>query len=161
MSEKQVNTDSKSSSQTPASALKTLRIKTGATFEAIQAALKTSGGVIEKAEEILKNTVSNLIDRSHKEVKFYYIGVYHHHDGTKAAIVKLGSETDFVARMSVFKELAHNLAMHVVGTEPKSLDELLKQEYLLSPSMTVSQVVQDLETRCKEKIRVLEFKLLT
>jgi elongation factor Ts len=146
---------------TPNSALKTLRIKTGATFEAIQAALKSSGGVIEKAEEILKNTVTNIVDRSNKEVKFYYVGVYHHHDGTKAAIVKLGSETDFVARMSVFKELANNVAMHIVGAEPKNVDELLKQEYLLSPSMTVSQAIQELEGKCKEKIRVLEFKILT
>jgi elongation factor Ts len=41
------------------------------------------------------------------------------HMGRVAALVELNCETDFVARMPEFRELAHDLAMQVVAARPQ------------------------------------------
>lgn len=46
------------------------------------------------------------------------IGSYVHHDGGIAALVELNCETDFVARLADFKDLAKDIAMQVAATMP-------------------------------------------
>ena len=49
------------------------------------------------------------------------IGVYVHQGSRVAVMVELNCETDFVARTDDFKDLAHDLAMHVAASQPQYL----------------------------------------
>ena len=86
-------------------------------------------------------------------------------------MVELVCETDFVARMEEFKELAHNLAMQVAAMNPQYLDEeeiedksanndellLMKQAFIKDSSKNISDLVTDLASKVGENIKVRRF----
>ena len=95
--------------------------------------------------------------------------------GRLGALVELGCETDFVARTSEFKELAHDIAMQVVAMAPDYLDEadmeegdtrpvaqvsLLQQPFIKDNSYSVGEAVQELAAKVGENVRVLRFTRL-
>ena len=50
------------------------------------------------------------------------VEVYIHHDGKQGAMVELKCETDFVARNDEFKQAAKDIAVHILGANPKFRD---------------------------------------
>lgn len=103
--------------------IKKLREQTGAGIMQIKNALKQAKGDQEKVIQILRQQGQKLArEKQTREVKAGLVEAYVHSDGRVAALVALGCETDFVARNQEFKELAHNLAMQVVATDPKYLN---------------------------------------
>jgi len=99
--------------------LKKLREKTGAGFQDCQKVLAETNGDLVKAEEILRKKGQKIVAvKSARQTKAGLIGVYLHSNEKIAALVELGCETDFVARHSEFKELAHDLAMQVAAMNP-------------------------------------------
>jgi elongation factor Ts len=99
-----------------------LRAKTGAGMMDCKKALEEAGGDMAKAEEIVRvkyaAKAEKRVDRKAGEGT---IGMYVHFDGKKAGVVVLNCETDFVARTPEFRDLAKDLAMHVVATRPVAL----------------------------------------
>lgn len=79
------------------------------------------------------------------------------HANRVGVLLDLRSETDFVAHSEPFKELAHNLAMHISAMNPQSVDELRAQQYVKDPSLTVDQLVKSVIARVGENIRVERF----
>jgi elongation factor Ts len=57
--------------------------------------------------------------RAGRAAKAGRIEVYIHHDFKQAAMIELNCETDFVARNEEFKQLAKDLALHVMATRPR------------------------------------------
>lgn len=103
--------------------IKDLRESTGLGMMACKAALEEAGGDVEKAIDILrKKGVIKAAGRSERETKEGTIGVYLHSNNKIATMVKLASETDFVARNEVFQEFARDLAMHVAASNPRYVD---------------------------------------
>jgi elongation factor Ts len=51
------------------------------------------------------------------------VGSYIHAGGKIGVIVELNCETDFVARTPEFKDLAHDLAMHIAAADPRFLQK--------------------------------------
>ena len=45
--------------------------------------------------------------------------VYIHHDAKSGALIELNCETDFVARNDEFKQLAKDLAIHILAASPQ------------------------------------------
>jgi len=102
--------------------IKKLREKTGAGVISCQKALEEAGGNLEKAEEILRKKGEKVAAaKSERTTKAGLIGVYLHSNEKIAALVELACETDFVARNSEFRELAHDLAMQVAAANPSYL----------------------------------------
>ncbi|MFO0907670.1 MAG: hypothetical protein U0794_04795 [Isosphaeraceae bacterium] len=56
----------------------------------------------------------NAENRSGRVTKAGRIEVYIHHDGKQAAMVELKCETDFVARNDEFKQVAKDIAVHIL-----------------------------------------------
>ena len=137
-----------------------LRNTTGAPLTTIRKALETASNDFEKAREILATSFGTISSNRNNKVNFSYIGVYRHHDGAKAGILKLGAETDFTTRSKEFRVLADDLAMQITATEPKTVDELLSQDYVANSSLTVQHLIQDIEGKCKETVKILGFKVL-
>lgn len=104
---------------TPAQ-VKELRDQTGVGMMEAKKALSEAGGDTEKAIAVLRKAGQKLAakkqDRAAGEG---VVGYYVHADQSVAALVVVNCETDFVARTDRFKELAHDLAMHVVAAAPQ------------------------------------------
>jgi elongation factor Ts len=81
----------------------------------------------------------------------------YNHNNRIAATVVLGCQTDFLARTPEFRQLGHDLAQQVVGTNPSSIEELLAQEVLRQPGGTVQEALAAFSTRTGEDVAILWF----
>lgn len=95
--------------------VKELREATGAGILDCKEALEAADCDIELAQKILRDKgLARAARKAEREAKQGVIEAYVHL-GKAGALVELNCETDFVARTPEFQELAHNLAMQVVG----------------------------------------------
>ena len=103
--------------------IKKLREQTGAGVMDIKKALVEAGNDEKKAMEILRQHGQKVAAKKSAEriAKEGLVAAYVHANGKVASLVMLSCETDFVARNSEFKELAHDLAMQVAAMNPQYL----------------------------------------
>ncbi|MFN8006331.1 MAG: translation elongation factor Ts [Terriglobia bacterium] len=100
--------------------VKKLREATGAGMMECKSALNESGGDFEAAVVILRK--KGLAAAAKKSARVASDGVIYSylHPGNKLGVIlELNCETDFVARMPEFLELAKDLAMHIAAMDPK------------------------------------------
>ncbi|HPC31231.1 MAG TPA: elongation factor Ts [Candidatus Paceibacterota bacterium] len=117
-----------------------LREETQAPIMECKKALEEAKGDFNKAKEILKKKGElKAIKKQTGETSAGIIDGYIHSNGQVAALVELRAETDFVSRNADFKQLAHDLAMHIAAMNPTYLSqenipgqelEKKKEEYL-------------------------------
>jgi elongation factor Ts len=97
-----------------------LRDKTGAPMMDCKNALVASGGDLEKAVEWLrKHGVSVAEKKSSRATREGSVESYIHAGGKIGVLVEVNCESDFVARTPDFRELIHDLAMHIAASDPK------------------------------------------
>ncbi len=100
--------------------VKKLREMTGSGVMECKTALQEANGDFQKAVEILrKRGAAVAAKKSGRETKEGIVVSYVHFTGKIGVLLELGCETDFVAKMPEFKELAYNLAKHVAAMSPK------------------------------------------
>ena len=100
--------------------VKKLRDQTGVSMMECKRALEQSNGDYDKALELLKLKSKDVaLKKSEREAKQGIIEAYIHSNGKIGVLLELNCETDFVARNQEFKELAHDLAMHIAGMDPR------------------------------------------
>lgn len=99
--------------------VKQLRETTGAGVMDCKKALDACGGDMSRAEVILREKAQAAAAKKVERVARQGLIEGYVHMGKAAALVELNCETDFVARLPEFKELAHDLAMQVVASHPK------------------------------------------
>jgi elongation factor Ts len=103
-----------------ASAVKSLREKTGAGMMECKNALTEAGGNEEQAIEMLRKR--GLASARKKEGRIAAegaVGSYIHMGGKVGVLVEVNCETDFVARGEEFQQLIKDIAMHVAAAEPR------------------------------------------
>ena len=99
--------------------VKKLRDKTGAGMMDCKRALAETEGDFDKAIDLLRQ--KGLAVAAKRESKIASEGIitsYIHTGGKIGVLVELNCETDFVARTDEFKELGHDLAMHIAWSNP-------------------------------------------
>lgn len=95
-----------------------LREMTGVGMMDCKSSLDEANGDFDKAIELLrKKGAATAAKRADREANQGLIVSYIHSDRI-GAMVELNSETDFVARNEGFRELAKELAMHIVAASP-------------------------------------------
>ncbi|MEA3346370.1 MAG: translation elongation factor Ts [Chloroflexota bacterium] len=100
--------------------VKELREATGVGILDCKKALQEANGDMDKAIEILrKQGLAAAKKQSGQETREGLVEAYIHTGNRIGALVELDCETDFVARTPDFGQLAHDLAMQVVGYGPK------------------------------------------
>jgi elongation factor Ts len=100
--------------------VKTLRERTGAGMMECKSALAEANGHLEDAEVVLrKRGIASAGKKSARVTKQGLIGSYIHHGGQIGVMVEVNCESDFVARTDDFKELVHDIAMHVAAADPQ------------------------------------------
>jgi elongation factor Ts len=139
--------------------IKALRDQTGISVMQCKKALEEAGGDMEKAVVILKKKRSEAADKkSDREINAGAIGAYVHNTNEVAALVKLGCETDFVAKNEAFIMLAKEVAMQVAATNPTYLTrESVPEEVILKAKEVFAAEVEGKPDDMQEKI--LEGKL--
>jgi elongation factor Ts len=110
-----------------ASAIKSVREKTGAGMMECKTALTEANGSEEQAIEILRKR--GLASARKKEGRIAAegaVGSYIHMGGKVGVLVEINCETDFVARTDEFQQLIKDIAMHIAASEPRfvSRDEV-------------------------------------
>jgi len=138
--------------------IKKLREQTAASVADCKQALAKSGGNMEKAQEWLKQKgFDKAASKSAREVKAGIVDVYSH-GGKVGVLVELLCETDFVAKLEDFKNLAHELSLQIASMNPASVEELLKQEYIRDTTLTVDQLIKSVIAKLGENIQVGRFE---
>ncbi len=96
------------------------RKETGLGLMECKALLKEADGDPKKAMELAKDKHGkNAENRAGRATNAGRVEVYIHHDGKQGAMVEVNCETDFVARNDEFRQLCKDLAVHVLGANPK------------------------------------------
>ena len=104
----------------PAKLVKELRERTNAGFSDCRAALLEANGDIEKAIDILrKKGQAAAAKKATREASEGLIGHYIHAGGKIGVIVEINCESDFVARTEAFRNLCHDVAMHIAAVDPR------------------------------------------
>jgi elongation factor Ts len=139
--------------------IKELRDKTGLSFGEIKKALDQSGGDEAKTMEILAALGEKMAEKkSDRALKAGIVEAYVH-GLTKGAMVELLCETDFVARNSDFKELAHDVAMQILTMKPANNEELMDQEFIKDPSLKIKDLINKYIAKIGENIQVGRFQV--
>ncbi len=103
-----------------ASQVKDLREKTGAPMMDCQKALKEANGDIEAAIVVLrKRGIASAAKKATRVTSEGAVYSYIHAGGKIGVLVEINCESDFVARTDDFKELCHDIAMHIAASDPK------------------------------------------
>lgn len=102
--------------------VKELRDATGAGVLEAKKALEASGGDFEKAVDTLREKgAARAAKRAGREASEGVIETYAHPGNRVGVMLELNCETDFVARNEQFRELAHDLALHIAAMNPRYL----------------------------------------
>jgi elongation factor Ts len=159
--------------QVSTATIKELREKTGAGVIACKKALLEAEGDLEKATQILNQLgIALAHKKAERAAEQGMIEAYVHAGGRIAALVEVNCESDFVARTSEFKELAHDLAMQIAAMSPQCISPedlpketevdvttacLLQQPFIKDPSKTIQDIITETIAKVGENIKVNRF----
>ena len=154
--------------------IKELRGRTSAGVMDCKRALDESDGIVDKAEEILKEQgIASAAKRAGRDTDQGLIETYIHSGGRIGAMVEVNCETDFVARTQEFSDLAHDIAMQVAAMNPLTVEEgkskspadiedenssLLQQPFIKDPSKNIQDLINEIVGKLGENIRVRRFQ---
>src|ERR1700675_229763 len=103
-----------------ANQVKELREKTGAPMMDCKHALTEAKGDLEQAVVLLrKKGISVAGKKAARVTSEGSVGHYIHAGGKIGVLLEVNCESDFVARTDDFKELVHDIAMHIAASDPK------------------------------------------
>lgn len=139
-----------------ASDVKKLREMTGAGMMDCKKALTEADGDFDKAVEYLRKKGQKISEkRADREASEGSIFVAVSEDRSKAAMIELNCETDFVARNEDFTNLGQQIAEKALQEQPADL-EALKQ--LKLGERTIAQELTDAMGRIGEKVEVSKYE---
>ena len=104
-----------------------LRERTGAGMSDCKKCLEEAEGNIEKAIELLREKgMASAAKKAGRIAAEGIVDSYIHMGGKVGVLVEVNCETDFVARGDKFKELVHDIALHIAAAKPEfvSADEV-------------------------------------
>jgi len=157
----------------PTETVKELREKTGAGIMDCKRALVEAKGDFEKASEFLnKQGLAIARKKADRVANQGIIETYIHQGGRIGVIVEVNCETDFVARTSEFRELAHDIALQIAAMSPQFISAedvpsetetnptetcLLLQPFVKDPSKTIQDIITETIAEVGENIKVRRF----
>ena len=124
--------------------VKELREKTGAPMMDCKQALTEAKGDLEQAVVVLrKKGVSVAAKKAARVANEGSVASYIHAGGKIGVIVEVNCESDFVARTDDFKELVHEIAMHIAASDPKYIrkEDVTAEDFAREKDIAVAQAV--------------------
>lgn len=134
-----------------------LRELTGAGVVDCKKALDEAEGDLERAKDIIfEKGIARAEKKADRETGAGLLETYIH-NGRVAVMLELRCETDFVARNEKFKDLAHDVAMHIAAMNPATVEEMYEQPFVKDPAMTVEELVKNMIGTIGENMKVERF----
>ena len=138
--------------------IKELRERTGVGMSDCKNALVESNGDLDAAIDILrKKGIAKAAKRAGKIAAEGAVGSYIHGAGKIGVLVEVNCETDFVAKNPEFGTLARDIAMQVASMNPTDVAELLEQDFIKDPSMTIEGYLKSVSGKIGEKFVIQRF----
>jgi len=128
-----------------ASQVKELREKTGAPMMDCKQALSEAKGNLEEAVVLLrKRGVSVAAEKATRVTSEGSVSSYIHAGGKIGVLVEVNCESDFVARTEDFKELIHDIAMHIAASDPKYVrkEDVTPEAYAREKEIYLDQAIR-------------------
>ena len=144
-----------------------LREETGAGVMSAKKALDEFKGDYQKAKQYLvEKGLKKAEEKTDREIKAGLVWSYVHggdtiEGGRIGVLVKVGCETDFVAKTGDFKTLCKELALQISAMNPKDVEELLQQEHIRDSSKKVEQLIKETIAKVGENIQIVEFRRIS
>ena len=138
-----------------AQAVNDFRKSTGLGLMECKTLLKEADGDVKKAMALAKEKHGkNAENRAGRATNAGRVEVYIHHDGKQGAMVEVNCETDFVARNDEFRQLCKDLAVHILGANPR-----YARREEMSPEL-VDEKRQALEAEVANKPEAMRAKIV-
>jgi elongation factor Ts len=138
--------------------IKKLRFVSGASITGCKKALEQAGNDFGRALEILRRLGAEIaIKKSERQTNAGAVDAYIHPDRRLGVIIKIRTETDFVARNEDFLKFVHDIAMHVAALNPENQEELLTQPFIRDQSKTVADLLKENIAKFGENIEIDQF----
>lgn len=134
-----------------------LRAQTGAGVMDCKKALEESKGDFEKAKKILASNAASIAKKKAERATKHGLIESYVHGGRIGVLLEIASESDFVAKNAEFKELAHQISLQIASMNPKNVDELLKQEFIMDSSQTIKDLIESKIAKIRENIKINRF----
>jgi elongation factor Ts len=134
-----------------------LREATGAGVMDCKRALEEAGGSFDRAVELIREKGAAIAEkRGARKTGAGVLEAFIHNDRV-GVLLELRTETDFVARSEPFRELAHEIALHIAAMAPNGVEALLDQPYVKDESITVDGLVKSVIAKVGENVKVEKF----
>jgi elongation factor Ts len=127
-----------------AAQVKELRDKSGAPMMDCKKALAEAKGDIEQAIVLLRKRGTAVAERKAGRVTSEgSVASYIHAGGKLGVLVEVNCESDFVARTEDFKELVHDIAMHIAASDPRYVrkEDVTPEAYAREKDIFLAQAV--------------------
>jgi elongation factor Ts len=134
-----------------------LREITGAGIMECKRALDDAKGDLDKAVQIIQER--GIVRAEKKTDRKTGAGVLESyiHNNRVGVLLELRCETDFVARGELFRQLAHDLVMHIAAMNPANLEELMRQPFIKDAAMSIEVLVKGVIAKTGENVKVEKF----
>ena len=145
-----------------ASMVKELREMTGAGMMDCKKALTNTDGDMDKAVDYLRE--NGLAKAEKKAGRIAAEGIVKTNisaDGTKASIVEVNSETDFVAKNEKFQDFVGAVAAQVNASETVDLDTFMEEKWAADPSKTVKEELASMIATIGENMNIRRFEKIS
>src|SRR4030088_3408207 len=136
-----------------ATQVKELREKTGAPMMDCKHALTEAKGDLEQAVVLLrKKGISVAGKKASRVTKEGAVASYIHAGGKIGVLLEVNCESDFVARTDDFKELLHDISMHIAASDPK----FVRREDVTPEAFEREKNAKAKVATCNEEVCLLE-----
>lgn len=140
-----------------ASLIAKLRAETGAGVMECKNALEQSGDNYEKAKQILASSADAIAKKKADRATKHGLIECYVHSGRIGVLLEMAAESDFVIKNPNFKEMAHKIAMQIASMNPKNIDELLEQDFIMDPKLKVKEYINSQILQIKENMQIKRF----
>ena len=144
--------------QISASMVKELRERTGAGMMECKKALVVSEGDIDAAIKAMRESGQAKADKKAGRVAAEgLIAIAASNDGTRAVMVEVNCETDFVAKQDEFKDFVNALAERVLTAQPSDIEQMMTLPMTDGDAATIEDRRRELVAKIGENISVRRF----
>lgn len=136
--------------------IKQLRQETGISVSECKKALKEANGDIAKAKDVLKKRGKEIAQmKSQRQTGEGIVESYIHGNKKVGVLLELNCETDFVAKSSEFKELAHEICLQIAAIDSET--PILEQPWIKDESKTIKDLLEEHISKVGENIVIKDF----
>lgn len=141
-----------------AAMVKELREQTGAGMMDCKKALNETNGNMEEAVEVLRKSGQAKAVKKESRIAAEGICRIASKGETKAAVVEVNSETDFVAKNETFQQFVEAVARQAVESDAADIDAFLNEAWIEDGSKKVNEALVDKIAVIGEKLSIRRFE---